>query len=80
MTQTLTACLALSGALALSSCSPPAGAPAPAHEPGAIATVAALAQTQPTDAGEINSSVVVRDASDPARSRILATAALGGLE
>ncbi len=84
MTQTLTACLALSGALALSSCSPravdPAPAPASAPATSAIASAAAVGQTQSTDAGEINASVLVLDAADPARSRILATAALGGLE
>ncbi|MET0716950.1 MAG: phytase [Pseudoxanthomonas sp.] len=45
-----------------------------------IPLVAARGQTQATASKEANAAVLVRDASSPARSRIVATAALGGLE
>ena len=42
--------------------------------------VAAKRQTQATASSEVNAAVLVRDAGNPARSHIVATAALGGLE
>jgi len=65
-----TACLAASIALALC-CN------AAAQE---ASLVSAKAQTAPTASKEANAAVLVRDAAKPARSRLVGTSALGGLE
>ena len=44
------------------------------------AAIAASMQTQPSPGNEVNSAVLVLDADDAANSRIVGTAALGGLE
>ena len=46
----------------------------------AAAMVAAAGQTEPTTSGQTNAAILVRDAGDPARAQVIATAALGGLE
>ncbi len=51
-----------------------------AQESAAVPAVPARSQTQPTASGEANSAVIVRDATKPARSHVVATSALGGLE
>jgi 3-phytase len=57
------------------------GANAVAREPAPpVPTVQATASTQRTASGETNDAVIVRDDARPASSRIIATAALGGLE
>src|SRR5690606_24557672 len=57
------------------------GANAMAREPAPpVPTVQATASTQRTASGETNDAVIVRDDARPAASRIIATAALGGLE
>src|SRR5688572_30756461 len=45
-----------------------------------VPLVAAKLQTQATASKEANAAILVRDAGNPARSHIVATAALGGLE
>lgn len=65
-----TACLAASIALALC-CN------AAAQD---IPLVSAKSQTAPTASGEANAAVLVHDSAKPARSRIVGTSALGGLE
>jgi 3-phytase len=65
-----TACLAVSIVLALC-CN------AAAQE---AALVPAKAQTAPTASKEANAAVLVRDAAKPARSHLVGTSALGGLE
>ena len=51
-----------------------------AQESAAVPAISARSQTQPTASGEANSAVIVRDAATPARSHVVATSALGGLE
>ena len=51
-----------------------------AQESAAVPAIPARSQTQPTASGEANSAVIVRDAAKPARSHVVATSALGGLE
>ena len=46
----------------------------------AAALVPAAIQTEATASGQTNAAILVRDASDPAQARIIATAALGGIE
>jgi len=65
-----TACLAASIALALC-CT------AAAQE---TALISARSQTAPTVSKEANAAVLVRDSAKPARSRLVGTSALGGLE
>lgn len=65
-----TACLAASIALALC-CT------AAAQE---AALISARSQTAPTASKEANAAVLVRDSAKPARSRLVGTSALGGLE
>ena len=56
-------------------------AEAPGAESAATtALVPAALQTEPTASGQTNAAVLVRDATDPARAQLIATAALGGLE
>jgi 3-phytase len=71
---------AVTVALALAGCSPRSAAPEPESTRPAIPALTAAGQTTSPDAGEINASVLIVDAADPARSRILATAGLGGLQ
>ncbi|KAF1721452.1 phytase [Pseudoxanthomonas wuyuanensis] len=68
--------LLVSAALATAGCASNAGNGDPDDAP----LIAAVAQTDATATGEANAAVVVRHPSDAARSRIVATAALGGLE
>lgn len=65
-----TACLAVSIALAL--CCNAAAQESP--------LVSVRSQTAPTASKEANAAVLVRDAAKPARSRLVGTSALGGLE
>ena len=46
----------------------------------AATVVAATTQTEATASGQTNAAILVRDAADPARAQLIATAALGGLE
>ncbi|WP_024867559.1 phytase [Pseudoxanthomonas suwonensis] len=72
----IAAALALPAALsACKGASAEAGAPA-----DAAVLVPATAQTEATASGETNAAVLLRDATDPASARVIATAALGGLE
>jgi 3-phytase len=54
--------------------------PLAATTPAPAQRIAAAVQTEPVAAGEPNSAVVVLDAVAPERSRIVSTAALGGLQ
>ncbi|WP_206751912.1 phytase [Luteimonas cucumeris] len=45
-----------------------------------VPVLAARMQTQPSASGEVNGAVVVHDRARPARSHVVGTAALGGLE
>ena len=68
----------LAAALALALCGGMANARD--SDTAAAPLVAAKLQTQPTSSKEANAAVLVRDAANPTRSHIVATAALGGLE
>lgn len=68
--------LLVSAALAVTGCTSNAGN----SEPDDAPLIAATAQTEATASGEANAAVIVRHPSDAVRSRIVATAALGGLE
>ena len=51
-----------------------------ADKAAAATLVPATGQTEPTASGQTNAAILVRDAADPARAQLIATAALGGLE
>ena len=51
-----------------------------ADKAAAATLVPATGQTEPTASGQTNATILVRDAADPARAQLIATAALGGLE
>ncbi len=57
-----------------------AGSPLQAQVAATPPVVVAAAQTQPTASGETDAAVLARDAARPERSRVIATAGLGGLE
>ena len=58
-----------------------ASAACPAQESGQdVPVLAARMQTQPSASGEVSGAVVVHDRARPARSHVVAAAALGGLE
>ncbi|MDP3801768.1 phytase [Brevundimonas sp.] len=78
ITGPLLAAVAFAGSVGLASC---ATAQDEVGPPAAAArAVAARANTAPTNGGQANRAVLVFDQIEPANSRIVATAGLGGLE
>lgn len=74
----LLAATALAGSMGVASCATAAPQTATAAPDPAVVT--ARIDTAPTSRGEVNKAVVVLDAANPAASRVVATAGLGGLE